>query len=441
MRPAATGPASRTGHPMNVCMVAYAPYHYDTRLMCYAETLAALGHTVDVFALSAPGEKRRKTIRGVNLHPLLSRGRSERSPVSYLRKIMSFFVCAGALVTYRDLRKHYDLIHVHSVPDFLVFTAFLPSLRGARVILDIHDLLPELYASKFGKSEASWVCRLLRYVERRSAAFADHVIAANDLWRTKLVSRSVREEKCSVILTLPDRTLFRRRGRIRRDDKFIILYPGTLNHHQGVDIAIRALDLIKHAAPTAEFHIYGAGPEEIALKQLTAELSLQSRVKFHGIQPLSDIPGLMENADLGVVPKRNDLFGNEAFSTKALELMAMGVPIVVADTAVDRYYFDASMVKFFKAGDEASLADSILLTIRDYGLRDKLVRNASRFVARNDWGAHRHKYIDIVNFLTKPDASASSTKGAERFGTERLVCAGVTHPQVGREAMISSTEC
>ena len=47
------------------------------------------------------------------------------------------------------------MIHVHSVPDFLVFAALVPKLLGARIILDIHDILPEFYASKFGASKDS----------------------------------------------------------------------------------------------------------------------------------------------------------------------------------------------------------------------------------------------------------------------------------------------
>ncbi|MGH9342253.1 MAG: glycosyltransferase family 4 protein [Terriglobia bacterium] len=393
-------------------MIAHAVYEYDSRLMCYAKTLTRLGHTVDVIGLSGGKNKSPKSDGGVNLFPVqaVEQTKTNKTQAFYLRRVLSFFVRAALFVTFRDLKKHYDLVHVHSVPDFLVFAALFPKLRGAKIILDIHDILPEFYISKFGKTEKSRIYRTLLQVERLSAGFAHHVIIANDIWRAKLVSRSVRDAKCSAILNFPDREGFKRHGRNRNDHKVIVMYPGTLNQHQGLDIAIRAFDRIKNAVPSAEFHIYGVGPEEESLKRLVGELDLADRIKFLGLQPLKSMAGLMENADLGVVPKRDDAFGNEAFSTKIFEFMAMGVPVVVADTKVDRHYFDDSMVKFFAAGDERSLAEAMLTVIRKPGVRENLVRNASKFIFLNDWENNKYKYLDIVNRLASHGAVVKESR-------------------------------
>ena len=179
-----------------------------------------------------------------------------------------------------------------------------------------------------------------------------------------------------------------------------MLYPGTLNWHQGVDIAIRAFAAIKDAAPNAEFHIYGVGPAEESLRSLAESLGLNERVKFGGTRELRDVASLMENADLGVVPKRNDPFGDEAFSTKTLEFMAMGLPVLVADTKIDRYYFTESIVQFFRAGDEASLAESMLTLIKSPDRRVDLVRNASEFIDSNDWVSNKSRYLGVVDSLT-----------------------------------------
>jgi len=397
LRPAGTTYAK----PMNVCMVAYAVYECDSRLMCYAEALAKLGHTVDAIVLSGEEKESRDLVNGVNVLRILPRSQGTWTRYSYVKNVLSFFLRAMTLVTKRDLQKHYDVIHVHSVPDCLVFTGLIPKLRGAKVILDIHDLLPEFYISKFGATEKAFMCRALRGIERVSAGFADFVIAANDIWRDKLVSRSVPEKKCTALLSFPDRSLFRRNGRVRHDDKIIMMYPGTLSAHQGLDIAIRAFALIKDAVPNAEFHIYGNGPEKESLEALTRELCLEDRIKFKSSRPLRDIVPLMENADLGVVPKRNDGFGGEAFSTKTLEFMAMGVPVIVADTRIDRYYFSDSVVKFFSAGDVNSLAEAMLTVIRKPSVREDLVRNALRFIETNDWDSNKDKYLSVLTRLTR----------------------------------------
>ena len=83
-----------------------------------------------------------------------------------------------------------------------------------------------------------------------------------------------------------------------------------------------------------------------ALINLASELGLNGNVRFFPPVRVTEIAKIMANADLGVVPKRADSFGNEAYSTKIMEFMAVGVPVVVSSTKIDRYYFDDSMVRF-----------------------------------------------------------------------------------------------
>jgi glycosyltransferase involved in cell wall biosynthesis len=318
------------------------------------------------------------------------------------------------LMTRKHFRAAYHFVHIHSVPDFLVFTALFPRLSGAKLVLDIHDLLPEFYASKFGSGDSSFVFRSLALVERLSGAFVHHVIAANDLWLERLVSRSFERSKCSAMVNVPDLKLFARQGRTRSDDRFVILYPGSLNWHQGLDLAIRAFAMIKDQVPRTEFHIYGEGPTRESLGCLIEELRLSDRVLLKNPMSTRDIASVIENADLGVVPKRRDGFGDEAFSTKIMEFMALGVPVIVADTRVDTYYFDDSVVKFFSAGDEKSLADAMFLLINNSSIRASLISNASSFVGRQNWDAMEADYLALVDSLVN-QSSRESEVGLERF--------------------------
>ena len=310
------------------------------------------------------------------------------------------------LLARRHLAKRYQLVHVHSVPDFLVVAAWFPKLAGAKIILDIHDLLPEFYASKYGAAPGSLLYQSLVLTERMSIMFSDHVIAANDLWLNRLTSRSVRKEKCSSMVNVPDEAIFSPRGRTRKDAKFIVLYPGTLNWHQGVDIAVRAFALIAREVPEAEFHIYGEGPYKAPLEQLVQELGLQTRVKINGFVSTRAVARLIENADLGVVPKRKDGFGDEAFSTKIMEFMALGVPVIVPDSRVDTYYFNASIARFFKGGDEQDLARAMLALIRQPELRCQLASNALHFVESHNWGQMQAQYLSLVDSLACPRAKS-----------------------------------
>ena len=112
---------------------------------------------------------------------------------------------------------------------------------------------------------------------------------------------------------------------------------------------------------------------------------------------MREIAKIIEAADLGIVPKRSDNFGNEAFSTKILEFMAVGVPVLVSDTMVDKYYFDDSVVCFFQAGNEEDLARCMLKLIQNPDGRRLQVEKATRFIDKNDWTSRKHEYLELVD--------------------------------------------
>lgn len=380
-------------------MVAYSFYEMDNRVRRYAETLARQGNQVDAIAIGQDGQPSREVINGVHVYRIQKRIINETNQLSYLFRLLLFFLKSSWYLTVKHLQAPYDLIHVHSVPDFEVLAAWFPKLMGAKVILDIHDLVPELYGSKFNAAPGSFTRKLLIGIERFSASFSDHVIIANHIWRDTLLSRSVGPAKCTAILNFPDPLIFHRRGKTRQDNKFILLYPGTLNCHQGVDIAIRAFALIKDEAPEAEFHIYGRGPERPALARLISELGLEDRVFLKESVPLPQIAEIMGNSNLGIVPKRRKSFGNEAFSTKILEFMMLGVPVIVADTKIDRYYFNDSIVRFFRSEDEKDLALNILALLRDSESRERQIRSAEQFVSQNSWDRRKSEYLSLLHAL------------------------------------------
>jgi glycosyltransferase involved in cell wall biosynthesis len=400
---------------MKVCMVAYAFYETDNRVRRYAEALAKRGDYVEAVSLRREGLPAFEVIGGVRVHRIQPRQINEKGKFTHVWRLVQFFLRSMAFLTKSHLKEKYNLIHVHSVPDFEVFAALFAKLGGAKVILDIHDIMPEFYVSKFNSTRDSLAFKILLTIERLSTRFADHVIAANHIWGDRLVTRSVSDSKCTTFLNYPDSSLFQQKGGAPRNDgKFVMLYPGTLNYHQGLDLAVRAFSRIKDQLPEAEFHIYGSGEQLEFLRSLIGELNLQDRVFLKGIVPLEQVSTVMAAADLGVVPKRSNAFGDEAFSTKTLEFMTVGVPLIVPNTTIDSYYFDDSLVTFFKANDETSLADAMVRIARNPELRRHQVENSLEFVKKFTWDANRAGYLDLVDFLVngKPRISFPSGKPA-----------------------------
>jgi glycosyltransferase involved in cell wall biosynthesis len=369
--------------------------------MRYAEELARRGDHVEVLALKREKEQPAlETINGVHVCRVQRRSRKDQqNRISYLFPLIQFFLLSSVRLSWRHLKKPFDLIHVHNMPDFLVFTAWLPKLAGCKIILDIHDIVPEFYASKFDTASHSRGVEMLKNVERASVRFSNHVIVSNHLWLDTFAARNSARDKCSVFINNVNPGIFRPRPQRRNDGKFIILFPGGLQWHQGLDIALRAFQKITDQAPNAEFHIYGDGSMKQSLIKLAHELGLDGKVRFFDPLSVRQIAGVMADADLGIVPKRADSFGDKAYSTKIMEFMAVGVPVVVSSTTIDRYYFNDSVVRFFPSGDFDALAAAMLEMILDQNLRRQMAACASEYAVRNSWETRKGDYLHLVDSL------------------------------------------
>jgi glycosyltransferase involved in cell wall biosynthesis len=363
----------------------------------FAKAFRSPGNEVDVIAVRRGNLPKREAIDGVNVYRIQTRSLLECGTIGHLIQIGTFLFRAAVVIGWKHWRNPYDVIHVQSIPDFLVFSALIPKIMGCPVILDLRDLVPELYASKFMISEHSWLVRVLKAVERLSVRFADHVIVANPLWFEKVVHRSADVSKCSIFWYYPDTELFYPRIRARTDNRFKLLYPGCLHYHQGVDVAIRAFSKILQHIPEAELHIMGNGPAKSDLSQLTQELHLEGNVLFDEAVPLDSVPDYMAQCDIGLVTKKaSDIFGNEAASTKISEFMAVGIPVVASRTKIDSDLYDDSLLSYFQSENEDALADAVISLYRDPLLRQRFISNGRRYVETNNWASRVPQYTELV---------------------------------------------
>jgi glycosyltransferase involved in cell wall biosynthesis len=380
-------------------MISYSFYEIDNRVRRYAETLSARGDHVDIISLARRDDEPYGKINGVNIYRIQKRLFNEKRELSYLFRLLKFLFLSAYRVSRMHLREPYDVVHVHNIPDFEVFCAIIPKITGAKVILDIHDIVPEFYADKFKAGKGSLAYKLLLIIERMSMAFADQVIISNHIWQERVLGRSVRNGKCSVIMNYPDTAIFHPRAVNKDPGKFVLLYPGTLNRHQGVDIAIRAFSRIKDIIPEAEFHIIGEGPEKPALEKLANNLGLGERVTFYERIPLDRIAGEMAKSDVGIVPKRDNGFGGEAFSTKTWEFMALNVPVILARTKIDKFYFNEDVVRFFEPENEELLARAIIELRTNDKVREDQVRKAFDYIKDKNWELKKTEYLNLLDHL------------------------------------------
>ena len=193
---------------IRVTTITFDWYPFDPLVRRLSEAAVDSGCVVDVICLRQKQEEHYEICNGVNIHRLpMNRGFGQ----SLLTTILSwcwFSLLAAIVVTRLHLKHHYDVIHVHNIPDFLVFSALIPRLLGAKVILHVQDVCPELMIAKSKGRARNLIMCLTTWQERISTAFAHHVITVGRPFEDLLLQRGVPKEKLSIVLNSADPKIF-----------------------------------------------------------------------------------------------------------------------------------------------------------------------------------------------------------------------------------------
>ncbi len=392
----------------HACIIYYSYFRYSALLTREAKALRDAGFEVDVICIREPDERPFEVVEGMNIYKLQRRLYNERIPATYLLKLLFFFALCFVLTSLLHLKKGYKIVHVTSPPDFLVFAAVLPRLSGAKVVLDIHDIVPELFMRKFQVGGDHLYIRVLKRIERLSCRFSHHVFIVTELWRRLLISRGVPEAKVSVLMNVPDPALFDPDLYRAAEDGhyFTLVYHGSYAELFGVETLVAAMKPICERIPKARLIMWGNGPLRQRLNDMVEELGLQGRVFVGPAVPFAEVPPKLAAADLGVVPTRGGVFAGMALSMKSLDFIAMRVPMVITRTPASSHYYDESMVSFFEPDDAGGLAEAVVELAANPGRRRRMVENCQRFYREHNWHQYRRHYYAVLG-LTGREAHAA----------------------------------
>ncbi|MGA8109017.1 MAG: glycosyltransferase, partial [Acidobacteriaceae bacterium] len=210
--------------------------------------------TIDLICEGVEGSPRRERRGGLDITRIPIR-HYRGGALSYAYQYSLFIFLSAVIFAWRTLRRRYDLIYVHNMPDILVASALFPKLFGARVILDEHDPMPELMRTIFGKEENSFAVRMIRRLEKWSFRRADLIVTVNEACRKIFSSRSCQAEKVAVVMNTPDESIFpcrpaRSYSSRSKDEPFVIMYHGSLVERNGVELAVDALAKVVEQVPT-----------------------------------------------------------------------------------------------------------------------------------------------------------------------------------------------
>jgi glycosyltransferase involved in cell wall biosynthesis len=386
-----------------VCVIRHGFYPLDTRVRREVDALTAAGHELDVICLRRPGQRCRERLGRITvLRVPLSAERSQ-GRLGYLFRYAAFGLAAAALAAALWPRRRWDVVQVNSMPDALVFAAAVPRLFGARVLLDLHECMPEFFQVKFGVGPRHPAVRLVAAAEQASIRFAHRTITCTEQMRAAFVSRGAPEDKIDVVLNASDEAIFdarRHRPAQPRADRFTLICHGAIERSYGHDTLVRAAALLREEIPGLRVEIYGDGTYRGELLRLGAELGLNGALWVSdGWAPIEQLLASIAAADAGVVAMRRDAFRELTHCNKMFDFVAMRRPAIVSRTRAVEAYFGDDAFALFESGDEQDLARAIRALHADPALGARLVARADEVSAPYRWEHQRRIYQRVVEEL------------------------------------------
>jgi glycosyltransferase involved in cell wall biosynthesis len=377
-----------------VCMVVYNYYSWDARVRKEATALARNGYDITVICLRNTGEAREEIVNGVKVRRLPLRSERSGGKLRYAYQYIMFFAMAACAVSIAHIKRRFGVVHTHSLPDFIVFAAAFPKLTGAKVVLDLHEAMPEIYLSKMdAEGRGGFIFRLMAAQEKASVAFADRVVTVSDMVGDIFVERGLPREKLTIIWNAPD---YEKPLAPVSDGGKRLVYAGGMNEYQDFDTVIDGLAELKDV----ELDIYGEGVQTERLRRKIAEMGLKN-VRLKGWVESAEIKGILATYSGAVVPFVDSEITRIALGHKVLEYPLLGLPVIATDLPGIRAVFDDSCFYFYKVGDPGDFvrAAKSLLADRDAAARKVLISQEAIEKRGLTWGHMEKRLVDLYRKL------------------------------------------
>jgi glycosyltransferase involved in cell wall biosynthesis len=400
--------------PKRVAMLAHTCYLRDPRVRREAEALAEQGIEVHVISLAeerkdGAAEPRRAVVNGVQIHRLpISRKRG--SYFRYVYEYLSVGVLGALKIASLHFRGKLSVVHIHNMPDILVLAGVLPRLSGSRLVLDVHDPMPELFMTWGDRPPDHVIVRLLRLQEKISCSLADRVISVNDTMRENLQGKGVRNEKIFIVHNFPDLKVFPVSEALaswpRSRDSLVLLYCGTVTEHYDLELAVRVIARLKGEIPV-KLRILGEGNKLTEVLELAAGLGVRDSIEHVGLVPLDKVRDEMKKADVGISCHRAGVFGDLYFSTKIVEYLTQGLPVLSPQTKTITRYLSEDCLFYYEPGNEAEMADALrFMWNNPTAVMERLAKGRG-LLPQLSWQSEKEKFQSYYAELMNGESAAA----------------------------------
>jgi len=402
--------------PRVLIIVQNLPVPFDRRVWLECQALVAVGYQVSVVCPKGKCDPSHEVIDTVELYkyrPYAPGG----SKASFIAEYVYSFL-ATAWLTLKSRRKgRFAVMQACNPPDiFWPIGLVLRWLDGTKFVFDHHDLCPELFQSRFPDGP-KLPYRGLRALERRTHRTADHVIATNDSYRDIAINRSGKApEDVTVVRTGPNPEKLQRGApdpELCRGRRYLAAYIGVMGPQDGVDIVVRAADIVVHELGRGDiaFTLIGSGDCFDELVALRDELKLAGHVEFTGRIPDELVKRILSTADVGLSPDPKNPLNDVSTMNKTMEYMAFELPVVAFDLRETRVSAGDAAV-YAKPNDVHEYARAIVALIDDENRRAELGKlGRVRVEEELAWSHQERAYVGVYERMSGGAAMTGETEG------------------------------
>lgn len=295
---------------MKILMIAPEPFLEERgapfAIHHHIKALLSMGFEVDLvtYHLGKPVDLPGLTILRIPAIPFIRRVKVGPSLAKIPLDILVFFLALRQLC-----KKKYAYLHTHEEAGLMGI--ILSAIFGCKHLYYMHsDLSQQIVSSAF--TESSLLVATVRAVQAFMVRKADAVIAICPDIETAARSMSKQTpiymiENSAVDESLPpaDPALVARlRSTLRLGEGPVLLYTGTLESYQGIELLLHSIPTVAAIIPNVRYVFVGGQPDQVEeMSDLVRELDLREVVRFVGQRPLAEMPAYMALADVLLSPR------------------------------------------------------------------------------------------------------------------------------------------
>ena len=389
----------------NICMIAFRPLPKFFNRLKIANALYAYEYNINFICPIDGDQKKIEIIDGIKILRVDSPFEKRTNYVLLLKDYLVFIVKTLRLVSKSNQDIGYSYFHIHTPPDFLVFIAFYYKIMGkSKIILDLHDMLPEAVASNLEVNEKHVIYKFAELIEKISIKLSDAVICTNSYDKQIILSRNNMDvNKIFTIMNIPDLDLYRMTSANKADfglnDKYVILFEGTIWKRRGLQVLIEAVNILRNQL-NIHLLVVGDGPYLDSLKEMAQNMNIGSYITFTGWVDPNKLSKYVSASDLGIIPFLRTKVNERGVPNKLFEYIIHGKPVIASRLKGMNSVFDDDEIIFFEPGNPLDLAEKIKWCFDNEDLvKEKVKKARSRYEQEYTWDKMKKELYRCYNSL------------------------------------------